>query len=107
MVVRLRLSAHLTLSGANGFNQSVNLDINGNLTILSGGVFNNASNNRTLNIGGNWLNSNGAGGFLQGTNNITFDGSSAQNISISSGNEVFADLTINNYQFYRSDDHFR
>ena len=87
---------NLTLSGANGFNQSANLDINGNLTILSGGVFNNASNNRTLNIGGNWLNSNGTGGFLQGTNNITFDGSSAQSISISSGNEVFADMTINN-----------
>jgi hypothetical protein len=87
---------NLTLSGANSFIQSGNQDINGNLTILAGGVFNNSSGNHRLNIRGNWTNDNGAAGFVHGTNDITFDGSSAQSISISSGNEVFANLIIDN-----------
>lgn len=87
---------NLTLAGVNGFIQSQDVDINGNLTIEAGAVLNNGSNNRKLNIGGNWTNNNGAAGFLNGTNDITFDGSVAQSIFVSSGNEVFNTLVINN-----------
>lgn len=87
---------HLTLSGTNVFRHSSNMDINGDLTILAGGVLDNSNGNHKLNIGGNWTNNNGAGGFLNGTNDITFDGSSQQSISISSGVELFTDVIINN-----------
>ncbi len=85
---------HLIIDGTDNVEFGFNTSVVGNLTIQAGAVL--VANNRKLNIGGNWTNNNGAGGFLQGTNDITFDGTSAQTISISSGNEVFEDLIIDN-----------
>jgi|GEM_PF-3954139 len=87
---------NLILDGANTFIQTQDIDINGDLIIEAGSVFDNSSNNRKLNIGGNWINHNGAAGFLAGINDITFDGSSPQSIYTSSGSEVFNTLIINN-----------
>lgn len=92
---------NLTLNGTNTFRETSNMDINGNLTI--NGIYNNSSANHKLNIGGNWINNNGTGGFINGSNDITFDGSSAQTIETwttsghtTAADEVFANLVISN-----------
>ena len=73
---------HLTLSGASAFRTAGNMDINGDLTISAGTVLDNSPVNNRINIGGNWTNNNGAGGFLNGPNDVTFDGSSPQSFTL-------------------------
>ncbi len=67
------------------------LDIAKDLTIF--GTLNVATNSNDIFIGGDWL---AAGGFLQGTQTVTFDGSAGQTISSFTGNETYYNLAINN-----------
>ncbi|MFC1480189.1 filamentous hemagglutinin N-terminal domain-containing protein, partial [Candidatus Omnitrophota bacterium] len=70
------------------------LDVNGNLTINTKNTLDAATNNVTINVGGNWTNSNA---FLSG-GTVTFDGTGAQLLN-AGGNgpgQDFDDLTILN-----------
>ncbi|MCI5056041.1 MAG: hypothetical protein MRY83_08020, partial [Flavobacteriales bacterium] len=89
---------NLNISNTGGAVQpSVDLDVNGNLTILAGtGVLDANTNSIDVELAGNWVNNNGAGGFLEGTNFVTFNGSSNQNITNSSGSEDYYDLIVSN-----------
>jgi len=53
------------------------IDVNGDLTIESG-VFSPGAS--TVKVGGNWINTVGTTGFLEGTSRVIFDGSGHQNI---------------------------
>jgi hypothetical protein len=59
------------------------------LTINSGTL---NSNDKAINIGGNWLNSST---YTTGTSYVTFNGTGTQTITKSSGNETFKKLAIN------------
>lgn len=63
-----------------------NLDVNGNLTILSGSL---NSNGQNVSVGGDW--NDFGGDFDEGSGLVTFDGSSAQSIYT---DENFYDLSI-------------
>lgn len=73
---------------------AADMTINGNLTI-SAGVLKNNTNNKSINIKGNWTNSVGSAGFLCGTGTTTFSGSTAQQLT-NAGGETFYNLTIAN-----------
>lgn len=86
---------HLTTSGGASKTMGAALDLNGNLLIS--GTAQLVSSNNNLTVAGNWTNTSAnADPFSQGTGKVTFDGSSAQTISASSGPETFYDLEINN-----------
>ena len=70
-------------------NISSSLDINGDLTIISGCLY---SWGDSIRIAGNWENRVGAGGFLANTCTVMFDGANAKNII---GNETFFNLSVN------------
>jgi hypothetical protein len=65
-----------------------------NLTIASTGTLDmNGVGTRTLNISGNWQNN---GTFNAGAGTVNFNGTTSQSINKSSGNEVFANVIVNN-----------
>lgn len=70
---------NLTLSGGAGKSLGNDLTVLNHLTINTGCPF--SSSNRTINLGGDWLNS---GSFTQGTGTVNFNGTGAQNIGGSS-----------------------
>ena len=67
------------------------LDINGDLAIGGGVTFNVATNSSDIAIAGDWSDN---GTFVEGTRQVVFDGSDAQEIS-SVGGETFYDLETN------------
>lgn len=69
-----------------------NFKANGNITIDS--LSNFKAQNYTINIGGNWINN--SGNFIYGTSTVIFNGTVAQNIIKSAGNENFYKLTVQN-----------
>lgn len=69
-----------------------NLDLNGNF-ILTAGTFDIGTNAYSMNVAGNWTN-NGTG-FTYGTQTVTFDGSSAQQL-LGSSATTFYNLTLSN-----------
>jgi hypothetical protein len=78
-----------------------NMRILGNLTIAAGtGTLNNTLYNRSLTILGNWTDNNtsATGGFIPGTGNVIFNGTTAQQLSITgaTSTEQFYNLQINN-----------
>lgn len=78
---------------------SINMKINGNLTISSGSKLDNTPNNKDLTILGNWIDQNTVtSGFNAGTGTSTvrFNGTTAQSISINIITESFNNLAINN-----------
>lgn len=81
---------HLKLGGAATKSPDGNLDVDGDLIIESGSTLN--QNGNSINVAGDWNNS---GTFTQGTQTVTFDGTSAQTIG-GSATTTFYDLTINN-----------
>lgn len=85
---------NVVLTGAATKTIVADMTINGNLTI-SAGVLKNNTNNKNINLKGNWINSVGAGGFICGTGTTTFNGSTAQQIT-NTGGETFYNLTIAN-----------
>jgi fibronectin-binding autotransporter adhesin len=85
---------NITFTGTAIKTISSDLTINGNLTI-SAGVLKNNTNNKNINLKGNWVNNAGAAGFLCGTGTTTFSGTSAQQITNSAG-ETFYNLSISN-----------
>ena len=88
---------HLTLSGSGVKASSSNYTIAGNLTIAGNAQFNVDNGNDDLLVGGNWtITSTNGDPFLQGTESVTFNGSTAQIISTAAGTETFYDLTFNN-----------
>ena len=70
----------MILSGTGRKNISAgDLKINGNLVIRNGAVLSNANYNRTLYIGGNWINENTVTGrFIPGRGTVVFDGDGVQ-----------------------------
>ncbi|MCI5056491.1 MAG: hypothetical protein MRY83_10310, partial [Flavobacteriales bacterium] len=82
-------------TGSLTLDAATDLDVDGDLNISAGGVLDVNTNNNDVTIAGNWDNQNGAAGFDQGTETVTFDGSGAQQIS-SVATETFHDLTLAN-----------
>ncbi len=80
---------NLTMSNGAIANLGSNLNIEGNLTLSSGGTLNGGA--RTINIAGNWENNEGV--FDAGTSNVFFNGTSAQSIS---GNTTFNNVVFSN-----------
>ncbi|MCI5058020.1 MAG: hypothetical protein MRY83_18045, partial [Flavobacteriales bacterium] len=75
---------------------NANLDLSGNLNIIAAsGILNVLTNGNNIFLEGNWTNNNGAGGFLEGSQRVTFNGTSNQSIN-SSTPETFYDLNIDN-----------
>ncbi len=71
---------------------SVNtLTVLGNVTISTGVLL---ASNLNLNVGGNWVNAGGT--YTAGTNNTTFNGTSPQSISRTSGAENFNNISFSN-----------
>lgn len=87
---------HLTIGGTSAVRFSQDITVAGNLTIEAGAILDNNTDDQGIDIGGNWINNNGAGGFLQGGGDIVFEGNTAQSIYISAGIEVFENLEIDN-----------
>jgi hypothetical protein len=80
---------------------SINMKINGNLTISSGSKLDNTPNNKDLTILGNWIDQNTVtSGFNAGTGTSTvrFDGTTVQSIIMANNTmtEPFNNLAINN-----------
>ncbi len=78
---------------------SVNMQINGNLTISPNSVLDNTLYNKDLITLGNWIDQNtSTGGFNAGTGAVRFNGTTAQNISMANNSmkETFYNLAINN-----------
>ena len=77
---------------------SIDIKINGTLTISSGSKLDNTLYNKDLTILGNWIDNNTSGGFNDGTGKVQFNGTMAQNIIManSSTKETFYNLEINN-----------
>jgi len=78
---------------------SVNMQINGNLTISPNSTLDNTLYNKDLIALGNWIDQNtSTGGFNAGTGAVRFNGTTAQNIIManSSMKETFYNLAINN-----------
>ncbi|MCX6272278.1 MAG: M43 family zinc metalloprotease [Bacteroidetes bacterium] len=73
---------------ANNVIASTNLDINGDFTITSG-IFDAPD---IMYVAGNWTNSEGDAGFLEGNGSVIFDGPDAADITT---NETFYNLTLN------------
>ncbi|UEG48924.1 hypothetical protein LK994_09770 [Ferruginibacter lapsinanis] len=93
--IRSQTYHHLTLSGSGTKTISTtDITVNGNLTI-NAGVLSNATNNRNIVLGGNWINNVGVGGFVAGTGTVTFSGSTTQTLG-GSGSTTFKNLTLNN-----------
>lgn len=84
------------LTVANNVNLSNDVTINGNLQIQVGKVLNSGSSNITIN--GNWTDNNtSTQGFVPGTGNVTFNGTSTQTIATSydaAHGENFNDVVI-------------
>jgi hypothetical protein len=76
------------------------LKILGNLTINDPTVLDNSLYNRDITILGNWndYNTSASGGYIPGTGNVIFKGTSQQTLTVSNGGttEQFYDLEINN-----------
>jgi len=74
-----------------------NLDVNGDLTISGSASFNMNTNNDSLTLAGDWLNtSTNANFFNDGTEKVTFDGTADQDITaLVIGTETFFLLEIN------------
>lgn len=77
-------------SGSSGTVTMTNTDlvINGNVTIAAGTTLSNTTNNRNINLAGNWNNS---GTFAAGTGTVTLNGNTAQSIS---GTNAFSNLAV-------------
>jgi hypothetical protein len=78
---------------------SINMQINGNLTISPGSKLDNTLYNKDLIVLGNWIDQDTiTGGFNAGTGTVRFNGTTAQNIIManSSMKETFYNLAINN-----------
>jgi fibronectin-binding autotransporter adhesin len=75
-----------------------NLKIIGNLTINNGAKLNNTLFNKSLYILGNWTDKNTvSGGFVPGTGLTSFEGSSAQTLTMTNAvTENYYDLKVNN-----------
>ena len=88
---------HLTVSGSGIKASSGTLDINGNLTIAGTAQLDVNTGNDNINLAGDWNSmSTNADPFLQGSESVTLDGTTAQTITPSTGGETFYNLTINN-----------
>lgn len=71
------------------------IDIEGNLLISGTATFDVDAGNDDITIAGNWTNTS-SGGFTEGTESVTFDGTTDQTIICSTiGTETFHDLNIN------------
>jgi hypothetical protein len=78
---------------------SVNMQINGNLTISPNSTLDNTLYNKDLITLGNWIDQNtSTGGFNAGTGAVRFNGTTAQSISMANNSmkETFYNLAINN-----------
>ena len=78
---------HLVINSYSHISMVSDLTINGNLTINSGNL---VSNNHTILIAGNWVNSIRPSGFYEGTGTVVFTGTSNKSCS----GEHFYNLTI-------------
>ncbi|TCO07432.1 glycine-rich domain-containing protein [Natronoflexus pectinivorans] len=87
---------NVVLSGSGVKNISAeDMKINGNLTIRNGAVLNNSNHNRTIYVGGDWINENTSeGGFIAGRGTVVFDGNRTQSFNVRV-NENFYNLTKN------------
>ena len=83
---------HIEFNGANGtWELEDTLDVNGTLTITTGTLDTNNSENNGITITGNWLNS---GSFLARNGLVTFNATGGV-IDIQSGSSAFNDVTLN------------
>ncbi len=88
---------HLQNSNTSANLQSnVDLDLSGNLILDNSTTLTPSNNN--INIAGNWTNNNAvaSAGWIPGTSDVTFNGTSLQTISHAGGLEVFNNLRISN-----------
>lgn len=87
---------NVILSGTGRKNISAgDLKINGNLVIRNGAILSNANYNRTLYIGGNWINENTVTGrFIPGRGTVVFDGDGVQKFNNKVSENLY-NLTIN------------
>jgi hypothetical protein len=87
---------NVILSGTGQKNVSAeDMQINGNLTIRNGAVLNNSNYNRTIYIGGDWVNENSiAGGFISGRGTVVFVGTADQEFDVLQ-TELFYNVTMN------------
>ncbi len=74
---------------ANMLSLSSNINLTGNLTIMSGNL---NAGFRTINIGGDWTNNVGDGGFTEGTSTVVFNGPNPAKINTA---ETFYNFTLN------------
>ncbi|WP_044117959.1 T9SS type A sorting domain-containing protein [Alkaliflexus imshenetskii] len=87
---------NVILSGTGAKNISAeDMKINGNLIIRNGTVLNNSNYNRTIYVGGDWINQNtSAGGFIAGRGTVVFDGNRTQKFNVRV-TENFYNVTMN------------
>ncbi|MFN3270828.1 MAG: hypothetical protein ACK42G_09585, partial [Candidatus Kapaibacteriota bacterium] len=83
---------NVIIAGSGTIKPLDDIKILGNLTIDTGATFEMVNN--YLSIYGNWINKGGT--FTYGTSTVSFNGSSTQSISKTSGNESFYNLIVKN-----------
>lgn len=83
---------NVIIAGSGTIKPLDDIKILGNLTIDTGATFEMVNN--YLSIYGNWINKGGT--FTYGTSTVSFNGSSTQSISKTSGNEIFYNLIVKN-----------
>ena len=81
-------SSTLTVGGS-----TTTLNLNGTLTLTAGTLA--AGTASAINVGGNWTNNVGAGGFTPGSGTVTFNSTAAgQTINGSAASQTFNNLTV-------------
>ena len=79
---------NLTFSGSGTFTLGANVDVNNNLVLSAGTLDVHSTNNRQVNVGGNWTDSGGT--FTERSGTVVFDGSS----TVTSNGDDFNNVTI-------------
>jgi len=82
---------HLILSTSGTKEVQATLNIDGDLTITGTAALDVATNTSDLTVAGDWI--NGGGTFTEGTQTVTFDGTSQ---TITSAGQAFFNLTLDN-----------
>ncbi len=88
---------HLIISVSGNKTFTGTLTINGNLNIEDSGILQNSGSNDII-IAGNWNDNNAGDGFMEGTGEVFFNGSSQQTVTKAGGTgaESYYDVTLNN-----------
>ena len=96
-VIRTTTYHHLIVSTSGNKSFGGTMTVNGNMNIENSAVLQNSGSN-DINLAGNWTDNNTADGFMEGTGEVFFNGTTEQTITKAGagGAEGFYDITLNN-----------